>query len=466
MKAIRAMLCLMCALLLPVSAFAEELTLYCTTYSSTMNQTFQDERPDVTLRTNYDADSWPAFDQVLVDLLSRNFQWDMFNTTYSAGQARTLSDKQYLTDLGQSDIIREAVSRMPESIQRCITNDKGEIFALPHELTVQGRLMGFNTEVAAQLGIEKPRTWAEFLQLIEDWDADYAYAAEDAGLTLTELGHPMAPGRILAAMFDAYLAAHADGHSVSFSTPEFTALMQAYDRHRPTLTRMYDEWADSRSSAGNVTYENDSPWETALIIDSLPLLMDFDSEEKYGNGIEPLVLSITDDPADAIIPVELKVLSLCVGAPHPKLAINYAESLAANQSDAQRILFQGGTDDTPVEEPGYASRVRTYERLIAVTEMAIETDGETPELMEELEQYKLEQADNECRRYLYTGESIRRYAALSSLMRPMPFISFDCFSENANTNYLLSAFAMGTMPVEQFVHEFDRVQVMMAMEAQ
>ena len=463
MKTICTLLCLLMAALLPVSALAEELTLYCTSYRSTMNQTFQDDHPEVTIRTNFDEDSYPSFDQVLVDLLSRNFRWDMFNTYYSAGQARTLSDKQYLTDLGQSDVIREAVARMPESIQRCVTNDRGEIFALPHELTVSGHLMGFNTEVAAQLGIEKPQTWAEFLQLIEDWEYDYADASEDAGLTLTEWDWPMAPTRLLSAMFDAYLAAHADGRTVSFSTPEFTALMQTYDRHRPTLTRMYDEWVDSLNGAVNISYENKRP---SLIIDSLPLLMDFDEEELYGDGIEPLFLSITDDPADAVIPVELEVLALCAGAPHPELAMTYAEVLAAGQGDLQRILFEGGADDTPIEDPGYASRARTYERLIALTEMAIETDGETPELLEELEQYRLEQADSEYRRYLYSGESIRQYAALAPLMRPMPFISFYYFAENANTNYLLSAFALGNIPVDQFIREFDHIQSMMALEAQ
>lgn len=465
MKTIRALLCLLIAALLPVSALAEELTLYGTSYRSTMNQSFQDDHPDVTVHTNFDEDSYPSFDQVLVDLLSRNYRWDMFNTYFSSGQARTLSDKLYLTDLGSSDIIRDTVARMPGSIQSRITNEKGEIFALPHELTVSGRLMGFNTEVAALLGIDKPQTWAEFLQLIEDWDNDYAYSAEDAGLTLTEWGVPMSPASLLSAMFDAYLAAHADGRSVSFSTPEFTALMQVYECHRPTLTRMYDEWADSLSSTGNITYEND-PLESALIIGSLPLLMDFDEEERYRDCIEPLVLSITDDPSDAVIPVEMEVLSICVGAPHAELAMTYAESLAAGQGDFQRILFEGGRDDTPVEEAGYASRVSTYERLILVTEMAIESDGETPELLEELEQYRLEQADNEYRRYLYSSESIRQYAALAPLMRPMPFISFDYFADNANTNYLLSAFVLGTMPTEQFIREFDHVQSMMALEAQ
>ena len=170
----------------------------------------------------------------------------------------------------------------------------------------------------------------------------------------------------------------------------------------------------------------------ADLYDRLPLLMDFDEAETY-EGFEPMPLSITSDPAGAVIHVDMMTLSVCGGAPHADLAMSDAETLASSIGPMERILFAGGADDTP-------------------------------ELMEELEQYRLEQADNERMRDLFSSESIHAYAALASYLRPMAPIGYEYFSAQQNTRYLLSAFVGGEMAAEPFIREFEQVQPMMMLE--
>ena len=459
MRMTRFLAFLLC-LLLPLSAVAEELFMFCDQWDSEMNPRFAEDYPDIIVRTNWDTNELADavnFDQVLVDLVSRNYVYDLFNLKFASDRPRRLSDRLFLVDLRQSDVIRKAVAQMPEAIQQRVTNDKGDIFALPHSMYAVGDLYGFNTEVAAQLGIEKPQTWAELLQLFEDWDYDYADDAEDLGLYLSDQTSLVYPERVLMNMMNAYIADHADGRAISYATPEFTALMQTYAEHRQMLADLYEKLSMPTIA---------SAWERSLFVSSCPLLMDYDTEEWYDGRVEPLTLSITDDPADAVIPVDMAVVSVCAGAPHAELAMTYAEDMVPSMRTENRILFQGGSDDTPVESDNYASIRAYYVTTIATLEAAIQEEGETPELMELMEQYKHEQADNEQRRYEYTSESIRQYAALAPFLRPMPSISFDYYMSQQNTQHILYGFVQGDTPVEQFIREFDHVQSMMNLEEQ
>lgn len=455
MKKLFAAMMALCMALAPLSALAEELVMFANAYSSTMNEAFQEAHPEVTIRTNFDADPPVQFDQVLMDLVSRNYVYDLFNLWFSGGQARRLSDRLYLVDLGQSEVIRGAVEQLPEAIRSRVTNDKGEIFALPYTMEAQWGLMGFNTAAGEALGIEKPQTWEDFLNLLANWEYDYADEAEQLGLYLTYDDISLSPRRLFLRMFDEYVVGHADGRRISFATPTFTALMALFDGRRAMLADLYDRLPHLQGSL--------PPWDRQLIVFNLPLLMDVDDAERYA-AFEPMPLSVTADPAEAVIPVDMMTLSVSGGAPHADLAMTYAETLASSMDPMARILFAGGADDTPVEREDYASTARFYERQIAATEMAVEDEGETPELMEELEQYRLEQADNERMRYRFSGESIRSYAALAPYLRPMPPIGYEYFSAQQNTAYFLAAFESGEMPVDQFIREFEQVQSMMMLE--
>jgi hypothetical protein len=88
------------------------------------------------------------------------------------------------------------------------------------------------------------------------------------------------------------------------------------------------------------------------------------------------------------------------------------------------------------------------------------------ELQAELAQYKLELDDCLARRYEYTSESIRQYASLAEHLRPMPSVSYDYYISQPNTKYLLDSFEQGTVSIDQFVKEFDYIQMMMNLESQ
>lgn len=448
---------ILCVMLFPTLGRCEELTVFADAWNSEMNPAFERAYPEVTVRNSLDEATHVSFDQMLVGLLAGESDYDMFYLRCSNGRAKTLSDRGYLADLGQSELIRQVVSQMPESIQQHIITADGRIFAFPCVLEPEDHLMGFNTEVAEQLGIRKPETYAEFFDLLARWNGDYEAQAENAGLYLVYDMMDWTPWKFLSRMINAYIAGYPDVSAISYDTPEFKTLMQLYDQHREMLSGLRDNTRVQSSG---------QPWKHALIVTDFPLLMDFDTEESYGGVIAPMPLSITDQPADAVIPMDMGAYSINADTPRLELAIRYLECRAAAFSPAERILFQGGSDDTPVEQPNYAGAIAYYQMMIPALEARIEAEGEAEELLAELEQYRLERQDCIDHRYAYTAESIRMYASLAGYLRPMPSLSCDYYASQPNTKYLLDSFEQGEISIDKFIRDFDHVQRMMNLEAQ
>lgn len=446
----------LCVLLFPSLGLCEELMVFADAWNSEMNPAFEKAYPDVAVRNSLDEATYVSFDQMLVGLLTGESGYDMFYLRCSTGRTKMLSDRGYLADLGRNELIRQTVSQMPASIQQHITAADGSIFAFPCTLEPQDHLMGFNTEVGEQLGIQKPETYAELFDLFARWSGDYEAQAVEAGLYLYDFAD-WTPGKFLGRMINAYIAGYSDVSAISYDTPEFKTLMQLYDRHREMLSGLRDNTRVQSSG---------QPWKHALIITDFPLLIDFDTEESYGGVITPMPLSITDQPADAIIPIDMGAYSINADTPRLELAMRYLECRAAAFSPAEHILFQGGSDDTPVEQPNYANAIAYYEMIIPALEARIKTQGESEELLAELEQYRLEMQDCIDHRYAYTTESIRMYASLAGSLRPMPSLSRDYYASQPNTKYLLDSFEQGEISIDKFVRDFDHVQRMMNLEAQ
>lgn len=445
---------ILCLSLLPALGLCEELTAFADSWRSDMNPLFEETYPNVTVRNSLDAPIPISFDQMLVGLLTGESGYDLFYLRYSSGKAKALSDRGYLADLGQSDAIRESVAGMPEVIRQRVTAADGSIFAFPCVLETEDRLMGFNTEVAERLGIQKPETYAEFFDLLARWDSDYEAQAEAAGLCLVDYAFDWIPWRFLSQMIDRYIAGYPD-EALRYDTPEFISLMRLYDQYREMLSGLQESIRDPG---------NGQPWKRALFVYDLPLLMDFDEQERYG-GIEPMPLSVTDDPADTVIPVNLRAFSVYGDTPRLALALRYVACRAEGFTPAERILFQGGSDDTPVEHPNYAWQMAFYNAAVQALEASLEAESDE-ELEAELTQYRLEREDCAYRRYLYTAESIRSYASLTPRLRPMPPVSYDYYVHQPNLKVLLDGFTLGEISVEDFVREFDHVQMMMNLEAQ
>lgn len=448
---------ILCAMLFPALGSCEELAAFADSWNSEMNPLFEQTYPDVTVRNSLEETTHVSFDQMLVGLLAGESSYDLFYLGYSNGRAKTLSDRGYLADLGQNELIRQVISEMPESIQQHITTADGRIFAFPCTLEPEDHLMGFNTEVADLLGIKKPETYADLFDLLARWDSDYEAQAAESGLYLVYDITYWTPWRFLSRMINAYIAGYPDMSTISYDTPEFRSLMQLYDQYREMLFGLRD---NTRSLSSG------QPWKHALIIANCPLLMDFDTEDSYGGVIEPMPLSITDDPADTIIPVNMYAFSIYADTPHLELAMRYVECRAESFSPAERILFQGGSDDTPVEHPNYAGTIDYYNEIIPAIEARIVAEGESEELLAKLEQYRFELEDCIYRRYEYSTESIHLYASLAGYLRPMPPISYDYYVSQPNTKYLLDSFEQGEISVDQFIRDFDYVQMMMNLEAQ
>ena len=455
------LLALLLILTIPCFAAGEELNVFADAWNSEMNPSFEKAYPDAAVHNSLGEAAYTGFDQMLVGLLTGENSYDMFYLRLSTGRAKTLSDRGYLADLGQSDLIAQTVSQMPAAIQEQIKTSDGKIYAFPCTLETTDYLMGFNTEVAGQLGIEKPQTYAEFFDLLARWDSDYEAKAAEAGLYLADSTYAWTASSFLGQMMNAYIAGVSDISTISYDTAEFKALMQLFDQYRELLTGLRD----------NTRVMGDGqPWKTALIIANCPLLMDADTEESYGGVVEPMPLSVTDDPADTVIPIDMEAYSVCDGTSDLVLAISYLECRASSFTAAERILFAGGSDDTPVERDNYAATIAYYNAIIPAMEAQIEASGENEELkaelQAELEQYRLEQEDCTAHRYEYTAESIRLYASLADDLRPMPSVSYDYYISQSNTKYLLDSFEQGTTSVERFIQNFDYVQMMMNLESQ
>lgn len=410
----------------------------------------------MTVRNSLDEEEHISFDQMLVGLLTGESKYDLFFLRYAGGQAATLVKRGYLADLKQSEILRPMVLQMPPAIQARIMTADGGIFAFPCTLSPINHLMGFNTAVAAELGIQKPKTYAEFFDILARWDTGYEAIAAQKEMYLYDRA-VWTPHSFLSEMLNAYIAGYAEDGAIDYDTPVFEALMGLLDEHRALLS---DLRAKTR------VMQKGQPWKYVLFITDCPMLMDSDTEESYGGVIEPMPLSITDHPADAVLPIDMSAFSVYADSPDRALSMRYIECCAAAFSPDVRILFEGGSDDTPVERADYEDAIAYYEMIIPAMEKRIAEKGETEELAEELAMYRREMEDYIARRYAYTSESIRRYAALADSLRPMPSVSYDYYADQPNTEYLLDSFEKGELPPAKFIRDFNHVQTMMNLEAQ
>ena len=108
------LLALLLILTIPCFAAGEELNVFADAWNSEMNPSFEKAYPDAAVHNSLEEATYTGFDQMLVGLLTDENSYDMFYLRLSTGRAKTLSDRGYLADLGQSGLITQTVSQMPQ----------------------------------------------------------------------------------------------------------------------------------------------------------------------------------------------------------------------------------------------------------------------------------------------------------------------------------------------------------------
>ena len=99
------LLALLLILTIPCFAAGEELNVFADAWNSEMNPSFEKAYPDAAVHNSLEEATYTGFDQMLVGLLTGENSYDMFYLRLSTGRAKTLSDRGYLADLGQSGLI-------------------------------------------------------------------------------------------------------------------------------------------------------------------------------------------------------------------------------------------------------------------------------------------------------------------------------------------------------------------------
>lgn len=157
------------AMMLLSAASAQELRLYYAPGSDEGHALFSQQYPDVSLVHATGEDYINTTEELLGQLFTGSFDWDVFSQSTRFGDPQLLMRKGYCADLSGSEIIRSHVERMRPVIAGQLMQD-GRIYGIP--TSMQTDMFLCNEEVWLEAGYtaeDVPSTFPEFLDFLKAW---------------------------------------------------------------------------------------------------------------------------------------------------------------------------------------------------------------------------------------------------------------------------------------------------------
>ena len=423
-------------------------------YSDSVSQKFQADHPEVPVL--FVDMPLRSAEQISQQMVSGTDSADLFIISLSFGGFSSLRDKGYVTDLSQSAVLTDTISKMYPQYVSDLFKD-GKLIAFPCRFNAY--TLGYSPDLLEELGIDKPpRTVPELMDLYVDW-VD-TYSVEYPSYTIQENIYDVRT-EMLNTILMTYLAHYArTGEDLAFDTPLFRSLLKKLDEVSPILKEL------NPSDTGNqngVVYSsgygmNDKP--TSLITNYYTF---YPTEYDDDRGYLPLPLALEEGLEPALIG-QIDVYIVNPNSKNQDLAISYLEHFAQNMPRDFSITFCP-EDNTPYENPGYAKD--TEEAQKGLQGLKDQLENAKPEDKRNLEDAVKSQEEyiawREKSRYIISDKVIAQYRSLG------PYVSVDTrnlnfLSSSPEALTLLQRFMQGELKTDQFVREFDRKVQMMRME--
>ena len=443
----RRCLCLLvCLLLVPLAARADDLMISGHTDAHEAYQRFCEDHPDLTVTA--DLSRYYTNSDLVGAFLTGEFPYDVFTMDTSTFNLEKLFDKGYCVDLSGSEVIREAVEQMHPAIQRLVTLN-GAIYGLPSSARIA--YLRYNPEAWEQAGLSEadvPDSFPAYLDFLDAWlerledDPNNTFSVHgyfDESLyteaTYTEL------------LTKQLIAEHTQqssyaGVSLRFNAPDFLSLLR---RCEITGRRLYAL--------------DPGPYGKALLFETSSFITNLDE-------LVPLRLT-PEQPM--LLGATLHLALIYAGSQHQENAIEYLEDcLRVMPDNAWATLAR---DHGPVVNDDYEQTVALWQERVDAARAQLETVSEAghfeaEDALETLEFILADVAAPE-NRYTITEEQMALYQAYGDKLYFQPPSVFQADSEQAsNLRSLISQFAYGRIPAEMLVKRLNELAIMLENEMQ
>lgn len=332
-------------------------------------------------------------------LLAGEDEIDLFFLQARHTDLGVLKSKGYCHDLSQSESLKRFVAETYPMIQ-AQAEHQGKLSLIP--VDVSSSMMHYNSALFSEIGIEPPKTFKEFCELIVSWDEKYAERFPNY-LPVSTDDYPSYLMTLALNLYADYCAA--TGEEWSFRSPLLRELLEQAEAVRKTDIGKPVDWTDPQSAA--MIKEVFSKQE--LFSQTSVSLRDSGMMTKL-LSLKPLRLQVKEG-VELPMASELMVMAINPKSKNLENAVKYAEAYVAALDGASRLALSPGLND-PVPNPDFEAQRQQMESVRQMLKKAVD-EAQGAELTEQKRMLAEFESNYdtilEQMRYLVNAESITNY---------------------------------------------------------
>ncbi|NLB91413.1 MAG: extracellular solute-binding protein, partial [Clostridiales bacterium] len=349
---------------------------------------------------------------------------DLYYVQLSAGEYETLLEKNYVVDLSNSDILVNAVNEMYPVVQEAVKKD-GKLVAFPADLQIS--TMGYADAIGEEIGIDRPTTWEEVMEIYKQWEQQYG--DEYSQYYLSEVSYNEEGGFSQQMFSDAMMGyvfqQEATEGKIRFNTDAFRSLIQKYEEVKPYTDQIFDE-ENARY------YEGEGPF--SLFNPYFEVTPRSYSGER---GFTPLLLTVGEESQS----FSKAFLSVYVINPHSsnqEMAIKFLETIAQNLPRELSISLNPKDNEPVVDEhmkEFMDEEKEQLEKLKAEEETIDESEKQNYEEMIKEKESFIKEVEERSGMWVISPEQIAQYRAFDgqwTIMMKHPFSSPELYEVALN----------------------------------
>lgn len=372
-----------------------------------------------------------------------------FPTILRKGYALNLSDSTKL-----ADFVASCYPMMQEVVKQ-----EGNIYAIP----IEGTITRYSYDVFnfKKIGLEPPRTFKEFCQILGDWEEKYAadYPA------IRPIGSDDLFGELVTLAFNLYAnEAARRGEAFDFRSPLLRSLLEEAEAVKPRLSP--PDPNREMMNGGMVVIGGEEGSNTLFEAWGSNDLRNMGRPTQATNW-RPVEL-LAEEGGQLSLPMNLQLMFVNPNSKNKESAIRYLEAYAGALSGAERIMLIP-SENAPVENPNYQTLLKEIDEVIKDLKKQVEQaeGAEKTQLQGYLAEYEKnkDQYEQELR-YEVTPEGIVEYREMMNHVYIRQTSVDTAALDNPDIHKVLLRYRQGELSLDQMLTEAENKLRLMILESQ
>ena len=381
---------------------------------------------------------------------------DLYSLRIDSLDFPALMQKGYTASLSGSDVLQDQVTKMYPFLQKELMQD-GDLRAFPVSLT--GNMLGYSKKAMEELGMTEedlPKTFAELMEFITNWDADYG--VDHPALKLFEgemYGNPK--DTFFGWIMDQYSAYYKKlGKDMTFDTELMKMLLAALESADFSALEVKDV-QQAMEGAVTVTYASagaGSQPPTALFNMYYNAVV---NEFGFMPGdFSPLPIAL-DDGLDPVIPASLTVYIVNPYSANHDLAMAYLEHFTSQRSAVSKAAMSPEYNE-PVISGQYEIAKADREKEIADIKAQMETapEDKKKELEESLKRAEEVLGFLENIKWQLSAEQIAAYRLRAGYLSVNTINPLALLAQDQSMAALIGRYSNGQIGLTQLIKELEQ----------